>query len=408
MHQSIPITIIFTCCVFWIELTGHANEIENPSTFLDRENLFGDWGGTKPWLEERGIAFELLYTNEYFHNIEGGMNTPDAGEYNGLLNLDIELDTATADWWEGGTFFIQFQAHHGRGITEGHVGDYQVLSNIDADDYKQISELWYRHSFLDDRLWIKLGKQDANADFAFVEYGLEFAHSSPGFPPTIPLVTFPDPDWGVAAGVAPVDWFSINVGVYQGSPDGGRSIGNTLENLNGPMVMVEPAFHYSITNHPGHFRIGGWWNGANVEKIDILNPKPGIADDSSGFYITLDQAIWKEHPEEEDDQGIGMFAQYAWAPENRWDVGHYYGGGLQWIGALPTRDTDIMGIGAFHVEFSDEAGLPDGGETAIELFYTYQLFGWMTIRPDIQYITNPGGAGNKDALALGVRWEIIF
>ncbi|MBW1888858.1 MAG: carbohydrate porin [Deltaproteobacteria bacterium] len=93
-------------------------------------------------------------------------------------------------------FFLHLQEQHGQGITNEHVGDFQVLSNIDDDDFKQISEFWYKHTLLDDRLWIKLGKMEANADFAFVDNGTEFINSSPGFSPTIPLVTYPNQDWG--------------------------------------------------------------------------------------------------------------------------------------------------------------------------------------------------------------------
>jgi porin len=41
----------------------------------------------------------------------------------------------------------------------------------------------------------------------------------------------------------------------------------------------------------------------------------------------------------------------------------------------------------------------------VELFYGYRLTPAITIKPDVQYIANPGGAG-RDALAVGVRFEL--
>jgi len=32
----------------------------------------------------------------------------------------------------------------------------------------------------------------------------------------------------------------------------------------------------------------------------------------------------------------------------------------------------------------------------------------MSLKPDLQYILNPGGDGKPDALAIGVRWQILF
>ncbi len=40
-------------------------------------------------------------------------------------------------------------------------------------------------------------------------------------------------------------------------------------------------------------------------------------------------------------------------------------------------------------------------ETAVEFFYKAQLTGWLAVQPDLQYITNPGGDINKNALVLG-------
>lgn len=201
----------------------------------------------------------------------------------------------------------------------------------------------------------------------------------------------------------------MNVGVYQGRPDGGRSPGNTIDKLYGPMVMVEPALHYEIAGQPGHLRVGGWWNGDKFDELDEDDPDPGTFGESYGWYLTLDQALWRENPETaNDEQGIGLFAQYGWAPDDRSEAQHYVGCGLQCIGVVPARDDDVMGLGVFHVEFSDEAGFEEDSETAVELFYKAQVCGWLSVKPDIHYIAHPGGTDNDDALAVGVRCEAIF
>jgi porin len=51
------------------------------------------------------------------------------------------------------------------------------------------------------------------------------------------------------------------------------------------------------------------------------------------------------------------------------------------------------------------------GETAIELSYGIQLRRWLSIRPDLQYILDPGAFSYRrtnDALALGGQVKMQF
>lgn len=62
----------------------------------------------------------------------------------------------------------------------------------------------------------------------------------------------------------------------------------------------------------------------------------------------------------------------------------------------------------FNVEFSDQAGFAEDNETIVELFYKAQVFNWLSFKPDIQYVSNPGGTTNSDALAIGLRFEVLI
>jgi len=387
---------------------------ESDSDFLTEmvanEHLLGDMNKGRRWLEDHGLTFDLIYTAEGFLNTHGGMNTHDSDEYKGDVSLYIELNTSKAGWWENGTFFVLLQESHGHGITEDHVGDFQVLSNIDADDFKQVSEFWYKHSFFEDKFWIKAGKQDANEDFAGNIYGLEFINSSAACSPTIPIVTFPDQDWGVALGINPNEWFSLNAGIYHGRPDGGRSIRHTYENIYGPLVLVEPIFISDIGGRKSRFHVGGWWNGDRTENLDPDedNEDSFTFKENYGWYLSWDLDLWVEKSKDDGSfQGAGLFMQYGWAKDDRNEAEAYYGGGVSWKGAIPARDEDVFGLGAFNVVFSDKAGFEKEYETAFEFFYKAQITGWMNVKADLQYIANPGGTENEDAVAAtGARIEI--
>jgi carbohydrate-selective porin OprB len=42
------------------------------------------------------------------------------------------------------------------------------------------------------------------------------------------------------------------------------------------------------------------------------------------------------------------------------------------------------------------------------MFYQLQIQKWFSIKPDLQYVANPGGTGIPDALALTIRFQIAF
>lgn len=87
---------------------------------------------------------------------------------------------------------------------------------------------------------------------------------------------------------------------------------------------------------------------------------------------------------------------------------HFFGAGVEWTGAIPGRDADVIGLGVFHVRFSERLGLDESSETAAELYYNAQITPFFSIQPDIQYIANPGGSDSDDALVLGLRTTLRF
>jgi len=366
----------------------------------------GDWNGARTWLEDRGLDLGLTYTGEAFWNLRGGIQTSDGPVYEGLLDLFVEFSTQAADLWRGGSLFFLFQNKHGEEISTKYVGAFQLVTDMEAPNFTQISELWYRQSFLEERIWVKVGKQDANGDFAGVAYGLGFINSSGGFSPTIPLASYPDQDLGVVLGFVPTPLLSINLGVYDGSPDGSLSLKGAFTGLEGPMVLVEPGLHYEVGGGPGDLGIGGWFNGTDTEKLEKDGQDPGTAGEAYGWYLTWDQQLWSKHPGHvENEQVIWIFGQYGWAPSDRSAANHYLGAGIQCAGLVPGREEDEFGVGLFHVWFTEELDLPQDTETAIEFFYKVQLFGFLYLKPDLQYVINPGGV-YPDALALGLRFGL--
>ncbi|MBW8036552.1 MAG: carbohydrate porin, partial [Planctomycetes bacterium] len=306
-----------------------------------------------------------------------------------------------------GTILFYAQNGHGNGISERHVGDAQTLSNLEACYLSQISEYWIEQLYFDERLRIKLGKQDSNVDFVAVDYGGIHAGSSFAVIPNIPMPTFPNPALGAAAFWDVEDWITLGAGFYEGDPEGCHSGFDTAfgEN-NGSFTIGEVALKSLFGEQkdlPGTYRFGGWYHSSDFEEVGD-DADPDLFAGNHGYYLAFDQMLYREN--DESDQGLGAFFQLGLAPKDRNELDRYLGIGLNYVGLLHGRDEDVIGLGIAQAHWSERID-DTTRETAIELFYKAQLTKSIAIQPDLQYIINPSGNGD-DALAFGVRFEIVF
>ena len=348
------------------------------------------------------LDVEYIYTGAVFTNMRGGLNTKNATEYRGNFDLTITADLEEMGLAPGGKFFIWGQNGHGRGLTQDHVGDFQVLSNIDDIDFVQVSEYWWEQAFHDGMVLLRIGKQDCNNSFAVVESAGTFVNSSFGYHPTIPMPTFPNPSMAVVGWVQLTESLAFEIGVWDGVPDG-RNWG--FSGTGETFSICEVEYSYALGKHdalPGDFHIGPWYHS------DLFDdPAPGSSathEGNWGYHLEWEQMLYDENSLDADDnQGLVTFVQYGWAPPDRNLAEHYLGAGLTYTGLFEQRDEDIFGLGVARVSFSDR--FPDEShETAFELFYRVAVSDRVLIQPDLQYIASPITNG-RDAFVFGLRFE---
>ncbi|OYP28417.1 carbohydrate porin [Rhodopirellula sp. MGV] len=359
------------------------------------------------------IVGEYIYTGEVFNNARGGLNTNDATLYRGNLDLVFTLDTEAAGLWSGGRLLVYANQFHGRTLSLEDVGDVQFYSNIEGDprpaDTFQLNEYWYEQVSADGRILTKVGKQDANADFAYVDLGGDFVHSSFGQIPTVPLPTWPNPGLGIAVIADVSDVLHLKGGIYDGTATTGPSTGGRsgFESLGdyGMMLLSEVLITSSLAEDEaltGAYRVGAWYHSDNFDDL-----RPGATDpfrENYGMYLGIDQLLWLERCSDDSAQGLGVFFQFGWAPSDRNEIDLYLGGGLTYQGLAPGRPDDLFGVGIANAGFRDQTLDP---ERAVELFYKFQLTPCSSLQPDLQYISNPAGSID-DALVIGLRTEVVL
>ncbi len=352
-------------------------------------------------LEEAGISPEAHLLWDGSRVLDGGVRERWTTRW--LLQLGATFDLERLAGWKGATGFAGFHVHRGR---DGSLdaGDIQAYSNIDADRFTEIDELWLEQRLLDDRVRLKVGRVDANTEFACIDAAGDFLNSSAGFSPTIlTLPTYPSPEPSVNLFVEVAPRVTVGLGIYRSalarhvltlSPDERFLVGE-----------VDVRWDASGT---GKLGIGGWHESATLERFD-----GGTEDGTSGMFAVFEQRLWAAGAGEDAEpaRALSLFAQYGSADEDVGDFAHHYGIGLLARGPVPGRPGDVAGVMVSRVDLSDvpAAGFPDD-ETAWEVFWSFEVTPWLHVQPDVQYIRHPSGSaeGIDDALVGTLRVHLDF
>jgi porin len=325
----------------------------------------------------KGLSFSFDWDADAFDNVDGGLKTGYATD--SLVSAGLDLDTGALDWWRGGEFAFGVQA-----IASTHpsayAGDLQTLSNIDAPNRRQVSELWYAQNF-GDAVLIRAGIMDINSFFDVNDTASLFLNSSFGITPTlpsdVPTATYPDSAWGAMAqfGKNGNGWL---IGVFQGDP-----VNRSTALKRGAMLIAERDFQASAQG--ARLGVGTWYRRAPAE----VSPTSDW-----GAYANLEQPL-PNHPD------TVFFAQLGASPGSVNAVPYYLAGGVRFKNISDT--VSDIGFGFARAWIRDYAA-----ETSLEATASFPLFGdAFALQPDIQYILHPSGV-YPNAFVVGLRLHLTL
>ncbi|MBL9079037.1 MAG: carbohydrate porin [Planctomycetes bacterium] len=380
--------------------------------FAQWSRLSGDWGGWRSELEAAGIEIAGSVTWDWSAAWDGGARNRDS--LGALLDVNIAFDLEHLLGLPRTLLWFDAYSIQGRDPSDD-VGDVQAFSNLQAPDTDQLAEAWLE-TWVGDALRVKFGKVDFNSEFAFTEEGGEFVNSSAAITPTIlGYPTYPDPATALVLAWQPGELWHLGLGVFDG--DGAYGVRTGRHGLSGffdaehgddclGVCELSRAWVGGGTWGSGRLAVGAWYHSARFDRFD-----GGTERGVVGGYAVLDQRLWRERPDDaEDVQGVGGMCYVGVGDGDVAEVAQHAEVGLTWTGALAQRDFDVLGVLITHAVLSDEDGAGfDGDETAVELFYKVQVTPAFSLKPDLQWIVNPGGdPGLDDALVATLRAELVF
>ena len=227
-------------------------------------------------------------------------------------------------------------------------------------------------------------------------------------------------------------------GVFNGDPTVWQNGDHGLDwSLHGPLFAIaEMGYHFnglaSDEGKLGNYKLGGYYNGGSFTNSAgrVLGPAAAGAGLTSttttgdwGFYAIADQVVWQPGGKG-DPRGLGVFGSIVVAPNDTINQMPFFcDGGVIVRGLLPSRPTDLVSFAAAYGKFSDDLAAvqqianrldPSVGVQDYELMFewSYRIRmrdGAMFLQPDLQYIVNPGGAGQyPNALVVGAQVGVNF
>lgn len=372
---------------------------------VEQDTITRNWFGQGEKLEDAGITLTLNFFVLFQGNVDGGQRQGSAGT--GQYRLGANFDLEKLVGLGGGGIFLRVNGGW------DDVADLPVptLSSVNGEFVFNhgilVSHLWYQQDLLDDRIRLRVGKQniadgfdfhgqtvafDANAyaNFGGTQFTNSFLINNGSIP-------FPNEGLGAVSLVEPLDRVYLSAGIINtgGDPE---SFSDAFRNDVKWLLMFETGlvvdFSSSAGPLPGQFNAGYWYSEFEAQP-------PGY-----GIYLGMNQLLLREGSEYL--QGLGVFARYGYSEGSPLGVRHFWSAGVNYRGAIPGRDSDVVALGWAQAFTNGASGFTAAYEGVLEAYYRLPVTPWFIVTPAVQYIVNPGSTTTPDALILGLRGQFVF
>jgi porin len=413
--------------------------ITNASTgWLDRTTLTGDWGGARTALDGTGVHVRADFTTDSAANPVGGEKQTARYTQQVAFGADLNLSRLIGD--PGATFEITFTDRVGRSLSADAIGNlFAVQQLYGAGQNFRIVELNYQQSLFASKLNFSAGWSPAGDEFASLPIFCDFQNGFICGHPN-PMTTnsgahnYPVGQWGASLKVSPIPQFYAQSGVYQVNPDEGNSDNGLDLGFKSTGVLVPLEFGWlpgnSTGKFPGVYKIGGYYNSTDTPDVldDIhglsagLTGAPFISHDGRfGAYGMADQVIERDNFDSHRFLRVGAIAGIA----DRATATYRYfvaGGGVR-QGTFRHRDADFVSVLFAYARinprltrYQEDRNLVAPGSAAIQVYesiaeidYNVQVKPWLSVRPNLQYVIDPGGTGKiPNAFVIGLHTGVTF
>jgi porin len=392
-----------------------------------RQYLFGDWGGKRTALEEKGIKFDFFYISDMQANPSGGLQQTQAGWERLRGTIDINFDQLMQ--WQGLSFHATGLWQSGANLG-AKIGTLANPSDLVSAHTTRLDSFWLQQLFLDDKLRVRAG-QLAGLDFyGNQEYGGSWLIEPLGYAfgnlfSSIYESFNPAGTPGAEVRFAPTRTFYLKSAVMAGNrnPYQQDPTGTNFQISDTPNFLFEGGYllnqadgtggtsaHSTGKSYPGEYKFGGIYNGGKF--TDPAGRK------SSGNYLIYgmaSQALFRS--EAGSNRGLDATLGFDYSPGDVSRENVQVTAGALFNAPFGHRAKDRIAAGFVYSKISDPfrnfgallGGPLLGSEKAFELNYSLQVKPYFLLQPTFQYYVNVGGNPTlSNAPVLGFRTKVNF
>lgn len=425
-----------------------ANAMADEAFSADSKWMTGDWGGERTKLIERGIDIKADYVGEAGYNAHGGYNDDKTGRCADQFGLGVALDLQKLWGWDNTQAKIQMTSRNGRNISNDRIGDPRAGTLSSSQEVYgrghmvRLTQFWIQHQMFDNKLDVKLGYFGEGEDFNTFPcdfQNLSFCGSQVG---NYVNTWY---NWPVSQAAIRVKYhitpeLYAQIGAYNQNPsqlEHGNGFKLSGSGTKGTVIPVELVWSPKVNNLPGEYRVGYYKSAADApdvrEDVNGDNAATTGADyrtrsSKKGYWFVAQQQLTTHNGDA--SRGLNIAANATFHDKETNTVDNYQSIMLVYKGPFDARPKDDVGIGAARLHVNDDVrknaqllneagGFTDysqagyaplrGTEYNYEINYGFHVTNWLTVRPNLQYVTHPGGVDKVDnALVAGLKIQSVF
>jgi porin len=400
--------------------------------------LFGDWDGARTRLLNAGIDFQFGYTSEVAGNATGGQRRDVA--YTDQWTFGTTFDLTKLGVVPGGTIQATWTDRNGSNLSDdAQLGTLQQVQEVfGRGQTLRLTDFWYDQKFVDGMVDWKIGRIPFGEDFATFAcdfQNLTFCGAQPGNLVGNYIFNWPVSYWATRLKFNLQGFGYFQFGVFDSNPNYLKVQQSALpvfySGSTGALIPAELAWLPKFGNLQGSYKFGGWYDTSTAPNVVTdINGNPAVLSGLPlqqsrgryGAYISFVQQVIG--PSRDSSAGaLSLFLNATTADRRTATTDYQIAGGLTYSGPFQSRPEDDIGfaVGTTHVNsrvaFAEQlqnlAGLGpvavQSNEYAIEFYYTYRPLAGLQVRPNIQYVIDPGGTtANPNALVFGLKTVANF
>ncbi|WP_455806045.1 carbohydrate porin [Pseudomonas fluorescens] len=415
----------------------------------DSKWMTGDWGGERTKLIEQGIDIKADYVGEMGANLHGGYNDDKTGRYSDQFGLGVALDLQKLWGWDNTQAKIQLTNRNGYNISNDRVGDPRAGTLSSSQEVYgrghmvRLTQLWIQHQFFDNKLDVKAGYFGEGEDFNTFPcdfQNLAFCGSQVGNWATNIWYNWPVSQAAIRVKYNINDELYAQIGAYNQNPsqlEHGNGFKLSGSGTKGTVLPVELVWSPKVNSLPGEYRVGYYKSTADADDVreDVNGFDAATTGDAykshnskSGYWFVAQQQLTSHNGDA--TRGLNIAANATFHDKDTNFIDNYQSVMFVYKGPFDARPKDDVGIGAARIHVNDDVkknaellnvsnGVSDYDnpvfspiretEYNYEINYGFHVTNWLTVRPNLQYITHPGGVDEVDnALVAGLKIQSTF